>query len=209
MIATPKTTSGVVWGGEIQPGEDIYVGVPAGTFQWDVFGGATATSGIQPYLKQNTTPFLHVSYSETQLLLAEAAIRTWISGSATDFYKNGIEAGIKQLAIYGATVPSQGDINTFLDNNPLQTGNEIEQISTQLWVTYLFNSIEAYSNWRRTGYPVLDPVAAPDSETEGVVPTRFYYPNDELQKNEANYLEALDRMGGSNDWLNKVWWDKN
>jgi len=30
-----------------------------------------------------------------------------------------------------------------------------------------------------------------------------------MQKNEANYLEALSRMGGTNDWLNKVWWDAN
>lgn len=209
MIATPKTSSGVIWGGAIQPGEDLYVGIPGGTFQWDVFGGATATSGIQPYLKENTAPFLHVGYSEAQLLLAEAAFRGWVSGSAADYYKAGVEAGMKQLTIYGAADPSQSAINDYLTNYPLQSGTEMEQISTQLWVTYLFNSIEAYSNWRRTGYPVLDAVTAPDSETGGIVPTRLYYPNDELQKNEANYLEALGRMDGTNDWLNKVWWDAN
>ena len=209
MIATPKTSSGVIWGGAIQPGEELYVGVPSGSFQWDVFGGSAATSGIRSYLKQNTTPFLHVSYSETQLLLAEAAFRNWITGSAASFYKKGVEAGVKQLGLYGATVPSQAAIDTFVNANPLQPGTEMKQINTQLWVTYLFNSIEAYSNWRRTGIPVLDPITAPDSETGGVVPTRFYYPNDELQKNEANYLDALSRMGGTNDWLKKVWWDAN
>ena len=30
-----------------------------------------------------------------------------------------------------------------------------------------------------------------------------------MQKNEVNYLDALARMGGKNDWLNKVWWDAN
>lgn len=209
MLATPKTSSGIIWGGAIQPGEELYVGVPSGSFQWDVFGGSAATSGIQSYFKQNTTPFLHVSYSETQLLLAEAAFRTWISGSAADFYRKGVEAGVKQLAVYGATVPSQGNIDAFLNSKPLQSGTEMKQINTQLWVTYLFNSIEAYSNWRRTGFPILDTITAPDSETAGVVPTRFYYPNDELQKNETNYLEALNRMGGTNSWLNKVWWDAN
>ena len=43
----------------------------------------------------------------------------------------------------------------------------------------------------------------------GVTPKRFYYPNDELTKNRVNYLEAVERMGGTNDWLNKVWWDAN
>ncbi len=208
LIAMPKK-KGSGAGGAMLPGEKLYAGVPAGTYGYEVAGGANTMSEIQPYLKENNTPFLHVSYSETQLLLAEAAFRTWINGSASDFYKKGVEAGIQQFDIYGAPAASQGAINAYLTANPLVAGTEMEQISTQLWVTYLFRSNEAYSNWRRTGFPVLDPVTAIASETGGVVPTRFYYPNDELQKNEVNYLDALSRMGGSNDWLNKVWWDAN
>lgn len=209
MYATPKTTSGLVYGGAIQPGESLYEGVKPGLFQWEVPMGASSTSGIQSYFKQKTTPFLHVSYSEAQLLLAEAAFRGWVPGSAADYYKKGVEAGIKQLEIYGATPAGQAAINTYLNAKPLVAGQEKEQIATQLWITYIFNSIEAYSNWRRTGFPKLVPITNPDSETGGVTPTRLYYPNDEMQKNETNYLEALSRMGGKNDWLNKVWWDKN
>lgn len=209
MYATPKTTSGLAWGVPPQPGESLYEGVKPGLFQWEVPMGASSTSGIQAYFKQKTTPFLHVSYSETQLLLAEAAFRGWIPGSAAEYYKKGVEAGIKQLEIYGATPATQTAINAYLTAKPLVAGKEKEQIATQLWITYIFNSIEAYSNWRRTGFPKLIPITNPDSETGGVTPTRLYYPNDEMQKNEANYLEALSRMGGKNDWLNKVWWDKN
>lgn len=209
MYATPKTTSGIAYGGPIQPGESLYEGVKPGLFQWEVPMGASSTSGIQDYFKKKTTPYLHVSYSETQLLLAEAAFRGWVSGSAADYYKKGVEAGIKQLEIYGASAVSQATINAYLDAKPLVAGSEKEQIGTQLWITYIFNSIEAYSNWRRTGFPHLIPITNPDSETNGVTPTRLYYPNDEMQKNEANYLEALSRMGGKNDWLNKVWWDAN
>ncbi|WP_071638746.1 SusD/RagB family nutrient-binding outer membrane lipoprotein [Flavobacterium johnsoniae] len=209
MYATPKTTSGIVSGGPIQPGESLYVGVKPGLFQWDVPTGASSTSGIQAYFKKKTTPFLHVSYSETQLLLAEAAFRGWVPGSAADYYKKGVEAGIKQLEIYGATPATQAAIDAYLNAKPLVAGQEKVQIATQLWITYIFNSIEAYSNWRRTGYPVLVPITNADSETGGVTPKRLYYPNDEMQKNEAHYLEALARMGGKNDWLNKVWWDAN
>lgn len=207
MLATPKISS-EFWG-PIQPGEEVYVGIKPGTFGWDNPGGSNAASGIQPYYKTNETPFLHVSYSETQLLLAEAAQRTWISGSSSEYYKKGVEAGIKQLEIYGAPAASQTVINNYLAANPLVSGTEMKQIGTQLWVTYLFNSIEAYSNWRRTGFPVLVTITAPDSETGGVTPKRFYYPDDELQKNEANFLDALSRIGGSNDWLKPVWWDVN
>ncbi|MCD0468593.1 SusD/RagB family nutrient-binding outer membrane lipoprotein [Flavobacterium sp. JAS] len=209
MLATPKTTSSIVSGAPLQPGETPYEGVKPGLFQWEVPTGSSSTSGIQSYYKKKTTPFLHVSYSETQLLLAEAAFRGWVSGSAADYYKKGVEAGIKQLEIYGAPGASVADINTYLNAKPLVAGTEKEQIATQLWITYIFNSIEAYSNWRRTGFPHLIPITNPDSETNGVTPTRLYYPNDEMQKNETNYLEALSRMGGTNDWLNKVWWDAN
>ncbi|MEC5167187.1 hypothetical protein RCH18_002937 [Flavobacterium sp. PL11] len=207
MIATPKTGS-PNWGPPAA-GEELYVGVAPGTFRWDLSGGSNAASGIRPYLKLRTAPFLHVSYSETQLLLAEAALRGWVTGSAVDYYKKGVEAGIKQIEIYGATAASQNKIDTYLINKPLMPGMEKEQIATQLWVTYLFNSMEAYSNWRRTGFPKLLPIKNSDSETLGVTPTRLNYPNDELQKNEANYLDAIARMGGKNDWLNKVWWDVN
>lgn len=207
MIATPKTGS-PNWGPPA-PGEELYIGVAPGTFRWDLAGGAAAASGIQPYLKLRTAPFMHVSYSESQLLLAEAAYRGWISGSAAEYYKKGVAAGIRQLEIYGAAPATASDINTYVNAKPLVPGQEKVQIATQLWVTYLFNSIEAYSNWRRTGYPVLLPITNSDSQTGGVTPTRLYYPNDELQKNEANYLEAVERMGGTNDWTGKVWWDVN
>ncbi|MFD2942018.1 SusD/RagB family nutrient-binding outer membrane lipoprotein [Flavobacterium notoginsengisoli] len=207
MLATPKT--GGEAGGTPVPGEDLYIGNTPGLFQWEMKGGSNAISGIQPYLKLRTTPFLHVSYSESQLLLAEAAFRGWVTGSAADYYKKGVEAGIRQLEIYGAAPATPAAINTYLTAKPLVAGSEKEQIATQLWVTYLFNSIEAYSNWRRTGFPKLLPITNPDSETNGVTPTRLYYPNDEMQKNGANYTEALSRMGGTNDWLNKVWWDVN
>jgi len=207
MLATPKT--GSVNGGPIGPGEELYEGVRPGVFRWEVVGGSNAASGIQPYLKLRTTPFLHVSYSESQLLLAEAAYRGWVAGSAADFYKKGVEAGIKQLEVYGAAPASQASIDAYVNAKPLAAGTEKEQIGTQLWITYLFNSIEAYSNWRRTGYPHLLPITNSDSQTGGVVPTRLYYPNDEMQKNEKNYMEAVQRMGGTNDWTGKVWWDVN
>lgn len=207
MLATPKTVSST--GGAPKPGESLYEGVVPGSFIWEVSAGSESVSDIQPYYQQLTTPFLHVSYSEAQLLLAEAAYRGWVSGAAADYYKKGVEAGVKQLEIYGAPAASQASINTYLSAKPLVAGTEKEQIGTQLWVTYLFNSIEAYSNWRRTGYPHLVPITSPESQTGGVTPTRLYYPNDEMQKNEKNYLEAVARMGGKNDWTGKVWWDVN
>ena len=42
-------------------------------------------------------PCFLVTYAQTQLLLAEAAQRTWTTGSAADFYNAGVTAHMKQL----------------------------------------------------------------------------------------------------------------
>ena len=41
------------------------------------------------------------------------------------------------------------------------------------------------------------------------MPTRLKYPESEDQYNHTNYREAVDRMGGKDDWHKKIWWDKN
>ena len=45
-----------------------------------------------------------------------------------------------------------------------------------------------------------------ENESDGKRPNRVYYPVDEQKKNAANYKEALDRMGGKDDWLHPMWW---
>ena len=36
---------------------------------------------------------------------------------------------------------------------------------------------------------------------------RLTYPVEEQTKNAANWKEAVDRMGGADDWTTPVWWD--
>jgi hypothetical protein len=38
-------------------------------------------------------------------------------------------------------------------------------------------------------------------------PVRLCYPILEKKYNSANYQEALDRMGGKDDWHKRLWWD--
>jgi len=207
VIATPRLND-ENWG-PIDGADPLFAGVVVGNMGWQHPGGASAASGIQPVFASRNTPFLHVSYSEAQLLLAEAAQRGFITGTPSTYYNAGVEAGIKQYEAYGTAAVDQAVIDAYLAANPLAAGTEIEQISSQLWVTYLFNSVEAYANWRRTGFPVLDARSPTLGETGGVVPLRLYYPNEELLRNEASYLDAISRInGGENDWLQPVWWDK-
>ena len=84
-------------------------------------------------------------------------------------------------------------------------------IHEQMWVNFFLNGSEAYSNFRRTGYPALVPFTSVDwytSGTNGVIPRRFFYPESEAVQNPSNYTEAISRIGGADDWLKRVWWDK-
>ena len=39
-----------------------------------------------------------IGYAEQNFILAEAALRTWITGDAAEYYKKGIEASMKFVA---------------------------------------------------------------------------------------------------------------
>ncbi|MEO9023313.1 MAG: SusD/RagB family nutrient-binding outer membrane lipoprotein [Ginsengibacter sp.] len=168
---------------------------------------------ISKPLMANDAPFFHLTYAETEFMLADATVRLGLSLGATteDLYKNGIAAAMKQLSYYpGSTPISDAAIDQFISDNPLQPGKELEQINTQLWINYFLNGAQAYANVRRSGFPKLssgyrvDGYSDPDSK---VMPRRIEYPLSEKNLNKANFDEAVQRMGGKDDWNNRVWWD--
>lgn len=161
-------------------------------------------------------PGLIISYAEVQLLLSEAKAR-WgalIPGTstATDYYKNGVTAAMKLLSEYGADAISDAEITAYLTANPFPSGinNQLKIINEQLWVLHFNNAPEAYSNWRRSGYPVLKSSSEYGALTieSKTIPRRFNYPLSEGSYNKEAYNAALEAMGGRDDWNARVWWDK-
>jgi hypothetical protein len=158
---------------------------------------------------RNNAPFMHLTYAETELLLADAEVRLGLSlgDDANTHYRNGVEAAMKQLSLYpgGPVVPDTA-ITRFLDENPLQAGTELKQINTQLWIALMLNGPEAFANWRRSGYPELK--ATPNNESTSLtIPRRFQYPLSEKEQNAINVQAAVSRIG-EDDWTKRVWWDK-
>lgn len=168
-------------------------------------------------LSDTGSAWIHLSYAETQLLLAEAAIRGWISNptKAEEFYKKAVEAGIRQYSILGVTLPTNETIQNYVNSLPsLGAGNAaLEEINKQLWINHILDPCEAWANIRRTGMPskyVKFYNRYPgENETDGKAPRRMQYPLDEQLKNPENYKEAVNRMGGSDSWMTPVWWDKD
>ena len=164
------------------------------------------------------SPYIHLSYAETEFYLAEAAVRQWSvsPGSAKEHYKKGIIAAIKQWKLFGATLPSDSQIEAFAEKQSLLlntgTTEALEEINKQLWILYIVDPIEAWSNIRRTGMPskyvMFKNIAPTENESKGKRPTRMMYPLEEQTKNKTNLEEALSRMGGTDDWTSRMWWDK-
>ena len=160
-------------------------------------------------LAKVTAPAFFVTASQTQLLLAEARTKGWITtGTASGYYLAGIKAHMEQLALYDAAATvSAPAIQTFIDANPLDDAKAIEQINTQYWVSSFLNGPEAWANFRRTGFPALTPNPYPGKSITGQFIRRLTYPNSEISVNSINIKAAIAKQGADN-LDTRVWWDK-
>jgi hypothetical protein len=168
-------------------------------------------------MAKNTAPTFFVTAAQTNLLLAEARHRGWIStGTVQGHYEAGVRAHMEQLASYdaGSAVPASA-IDAYLAANPFDASKALEQINTQYWIASFLNGPEAWANFRRSGFPALapNPFAGKDLKRESFI-RRLTYPNSEISVNKANYDVAVGRMKGQNggvggdDLDTRVWWDK-
>ncbi|WP_026464215.1 SusD/RagB family nutrient-binding outer membrane lipoprotein [Adhaeribacter aquaticus] len=166
---------------------------------------------INTILNRTTAPTFHVTFAQTQLLLAEAALRGWTTGNPATIYANAIKANMEQFAEYGPNaVISAADIQTYVQANPLDMSSQekaLEQINSEYWVASFLNGSELFANFRRSGYPRLTPNPYPGKEINEAFIRRLNYPDAELVVNQANINEAIKRQG-PNRLDTRVWWDK-
>ena len=175
-------------------------------------GGADLNtySRINPLLVKVESPMYFMSYAETELLLAEAAVRGWGDGDAGSHYTAGVSAAMAIYGNYDASLAIDGAaIDAYLAANPFD--GTLEQIGTQYWFATLLNEYEAYANWRRTGFPNLTPVNYSGNVTNGQIPLRLAISQGEGTLNPG-FEEAKSRQGLGSDFSSHlsvpVWWDK-
>ncbi|PST84407.1 SusD/RagB family nutrient-binding outer membrane lipoprotein [Pedobacter yulinensis] len=161
-------------------------------------------------LRLNTPTFI-LTYGESELLLADAAQRWGIAGSAAAHYKAGVVAAITYLSQYGLTAVSETAAAAYVDANiPYNPATGLNQINTQYWMltNTMFDFYESWSNWRRSGFPALTPVNYVGNVTQGTIPRRFPYPQSEANTNPDNYNPARNSVPGGDNLTGRVWWDK-
>jgi hypothetical protein len=198
------------------PWFDKYKGVPNlvpnNSTIWDSFdpyddGSWGDISPIGSWFLRNNTPGVLISYSEVCFLKAEAALDGYWPGNAQSFYEEGVRADMDFKVTYGDT--STHISNTEIDNyiNNLQPVS-LEEIITQKWILFAFeNGYEAYSEYRRTGFPVLKNYDGSPINNSNL-PVRLSYPTSEYSYNGQNVANAIANQGADNG-STKIWWDKN
>lgn len=153
-------------------------------------------------------PDFYVTYAQTSLLLAEAAVRGWVTGDAQTYYENAIRADMQAYALYPNTTPiSDTEIDAYLAEPEVafDAGNALELINTQYWVVNVRNGTEAFANFRRSSYPDLSPNLF-NNNLNGGFARRMSYPDREGSANADNYTAAVQSIGGDN-LLTRVFWD--
>jgi hypothetical protein len=163
-------------------------------------------------------PGMLMSYSELQFILAEAAYKGYITGSAEDYYYGGIRGSYAQFGdvlvarveeIFGEVMTNDSLATNFIENDVFgwDESKAMELIGTQKWVAMYDQGLQAFIEWRRIGFPVLTPAA--EGMNNGKIPIRFPYPTDEYARNPVNVAAGTELLGGPDDLNTPVWWDVN
>lgn len=112
---------------------------------------------------------------------------TSISSTARDTYRNAV------LARYGATTTD---------------AQRLELILTQKWIANFGNPLESYTDYRRTGFPIMfDPATDGDPNTNNSRAYPFSFPYRQLDTNQQNPNAPAQKLIG--DPSARVFWDNN
>lgn len=182
---------------------------------------ATMAREVEPKLANNflksDNPGVVMTSAEVKFLMAEATVKKWNVGSALaeDLYKQGVRAAMDFLTDnYGCTATTDAEFDAFIQDKGAfgHTDNQkLEAINTQAWILHFTNPAECWANVRRSGYPKLKSPAEygfGQYLTGGTeIPVRLCYPLLESSYNKKSYNEAIERMGGTDNWHSLLWWD--
>ena len=210
-----------------------YSGVPTGH---DVSSNDAFKDSSRPAIT-STTPTYWMRASEVYFLLAEAALHGFaVGGTAESLYEKGIEMSFEENGIASSEVadymssglkpsaysfhltnPSVNvDVPAVTEATTAWSGTDeekLEKIMIQKWIALYPNGQEAWTEYRRTGYPKLHSVVTNYSNGEidseiGIRRMRFPTNKSTSAEDIAN-LESARKLlrGGLDKAGTRLWWD--
>lgn len=138
-----------------------------------------------------------MSAAEVNFILAEAALKGWISASAETYYDAGIQQSLNAWGVGSA-------YSAYLPNAPF---GGLAEIMQQKWIASWTAAAESWFDYRRTGLPALQ---TGGTAKRAVLPVRFYYHYDsEIALNPDNANAAINALEStpytSPDTKNSAW----
>ncbi len=174
--------------------DGTFAGLPNGLT--DEAAATFVASTIGPRFLDAEAPSILMSYSELLFILAEAAYDGDIQGDASSYLESAIAASFDQN---GLSMPN--------DYMSRLGALDKETIMTQKWIALFGQGIEAWTEYRRTGFPVMpSPHPSAIFVNEGVLPTRIEYPPTEYSLNMTNLESGIQMLGGQDNMRAKLWW---
>lgn len=142
-------------------------------------------------------PVKMISAAESYFLQAEAVARGWLTGNAQTLYQQGIAASFASYEIDPGSY-----ITDVVAQWPAGAENQVKAIITQKYFAMCGNQgFEAWTEWRRTGYPDFFVPSEASNLGVGFYPLRMLYPNTEITRNS--------NFPGLKTITEPVWWDVN
>lgn len=222
------------WYGEEAYDGNSYQAIPAGHTSAQ---NTTYESFSKPNI-QSGTPTYWLRASEVYFLRAEAAL-VWGGefGSADALYKQGIDMSFQENSVtasvdsymnsglspkaydfshwsYGQTCSAPCETTTKFEGTQEE---KLEKIMIQKWIALFPNGQEAWTEWRRTGYPKLNPIKVLRGQSQGatiesgvrrmIYPTSFYQTAEGKTIYEAALKLFNNGAGGEDMSSTRLWWD--
>lgn len=170
-----------------------FVGAPTGQAQSDQTHSVYSAPSTETVL-YDESPQPLITYDEMKFLEAEAKLRLGLNEEAYVAYQEAVESACRRSGISEDEIEeylSQGSV--FPGANNLSLNHIIGQKNISFW---MFQSIEAYNDFRRTGIPQMN-------DPQGT-PLRLPYPPSEVNRNPNTPSEINDQT----IYEIPVWWAK-
>lgn len=170
-------------------------------------GGAYGNFKVSKYSKlfqENAHPLLQAQImdkEEIQFILAEAAAKGYITGSADTYYRTGIRYSMERWGV------SQAEMDVYLAQAsialPADDAGKLSMIATQKWIALFSNATETYLELRRTKMP---DIFNNGNLSTYQFPVRFRYPANEPGQNRDAYDKGVATLVPAvDDQYSKIW----
>lgn len=203
---------------------DAYSGVdpvaPFSTVTNETSQGLHSPLNARYYDKADCEPIKFVAYSETQFILAEAALRGWSTPeSANTHYENAVKAAMKftnentsEQYKHGVMIDDTYIVSYLMGSANLDNASSAtDKLKLVMEQKYIASFVQlrwnSFFDYRRTGFPELPINPATNlNQDPNSMPDRWRYASSEYTENREFVEEAINRQFGGDDANNQLMW---